>query len=244
MKKLIISLLLAVTFSATAQIKIYKLGGKVLEGPKVTYKTGKVVLSMKGGEGSTLHDVTQILRIESPLDGSKANMWKRFLAGDFELVGGKAGKGLQDANRFLGWGKRIAFAYCYSLIKNGDTANATQILGRVGGYMRGNNDVLDMQLITIALAYVDFVNGATPRAQKKLDGIASKLEEDARPFFYNLMGDILAKQDKTSQAVLAYYKTVLLDKTSPYEKDYAKSKITEIYKKQGDTARVAKLKNL
>ena len=89
MKKLIISLLLVVSLSATAQIKIYKPGGKVLEGPKVSYKTGKVVLMMKGGEGSTLHDVTQILRIESPLDGSKASMWKRFLAGDFKLVGGK-----------------------------------------------------------------------------------------------------------------------------------------------------------
>ena len=70
------------------------------------------------------------------------------------------------------------------------------------------------------------------------------MDEDARPYFYNLQGDILAKLDKTSQAVLAYYKTVLLDKTSSYEKGYAKSKIAEIYKKQGDSARVAKLNNL
>ena len=243
MKKLIFALILAVSFSAAAQIKIYKAGGKVLEGKSITYKSGKVVLEMKEG-GKTLHDITQILKIDSPFDGSKASMWKKFLVGDFKLVGGKAGKGLEETNRNLGWGKRIAFAYCYSLIKNGNTKDAIAILGRANGYLRGLNDKLDSQLITISLAAIDFANGAAPRALKKLDGIAASLEEDARPYFYNLQGDILSKMDKGSQAVLAYYKTILLDRTSRYEHGYAKSKITEIYKSQGDTARIAKLNKL
>ena len=243
MKSLILTLIFAVSLSATAQVKVYKPGGKVLEGSEVKYKTGKIVLAMSTG-GNTLHDVTQVLRIESPMDGRKAGMWKRLLAGDFELVGGDAGKTLEETNRFLGWGKRIAFAYCYSLIKNGNLKEAMTILGRAGGYMRGTNDKLDSQLITIALAYADFANGSSSRALKKLDSVANNLEQEARPFFYNLQGDILTKMDKTSQAVLAYYKTVLLDKTSGYERGYAKAKITDIYTKQGDTARAAKVKKL
>lgn len=244
MKNLIFTLIFAVSISAAAQIKLYKPGGQVLEGSGVEYKSGKIVLQMKGGTGKTLHDVTQILKIESPFDGSKAGMWRRFLGGDFKLVGGPAGKKLQDENRFLGWGKRIAFAYCYALIKNGNVKEAVTILGRANACMRGVNDKLDSQLISIALAYADLANGSAPRAMKKLDSIAKDLEEDARPFFYNLQGDILTKMDKTSQAVLAYYKTILLDQTSGYERGYAKTKITEIYTKQGDTARVAKLKKL
>jgi hypothetical protein len=242
-KKLFISLLFIASCSLSAQVKLYKVGGVVLEGPSVSYKTGKIVLAMKDDKGSTLHDITHVLRIESSMSVRSAGMWKRFLSGDFKLVGGNAGKSEAEALRYLGWGKRITFAYCYSLIKSGNTKDAAVLLGRAKGYMRGNDDVLDQQLLTIAQAYVDVANGAHPRAQKKLSIIAKKLSEDARPYFYNLQGDILIKEEKGNLAVLSYYKTLLLDKTSSYEKAYAKSKISEIYKAQKDS-RVAKLNTL
>ncbi|MCM8537128.1 MAG: hypothetical protein NE334_14405 [Lentisphaeraceae bacterium] len=243
-KKLILITIISLVSSLSAQVKVYKVGGVVLEGPEVAYKSGKIQLKIKGKQGSTLHDVTQVLRIESPMPGRSAGMWKRFLGGDFKLVGGNAGKSEEEKNRYLGWGKRICFSYCYSLLKNGNTKDSVSLLGRAKGYMRGNNDKLDNQLIDIALAYADFINGATPRAQKKLDLIAKNLEPEAIPYFYNLQGDIFQKLDKGSLATLSYYKTLLLDGASSYEKGYAKTKIIEIYTKQGDTARVASVKKL
>ena len=217
-------------------------GGKVLRGPEVTYKGGKVHLAI-GEMGTTGYEIDKISKIVSPMPTRLRQMWGAFLAGKFDLVAGKAGQAVMEEQRFLGWGKRAAFAYGYSLIKTGKAKEAQPVLRRSNGYVRGGDDKLDKQLVALGLAAAELANNKDSAAKSQIKKIVKDLLPESKPIYYNIEGDLFTKAGDENQAVLSYYKTLLLDNTNPYERAYAKAKIQAVYKKLKDP-RAEKIKKL
>ncbi|MCM8542735.1 MAG: hypothetical protein NE328_20885 [Lentisphaeraceae bacterium] len=251
MKNIIVSaLFFALTIGLGAQeqemvrsnvIEIHT-GGKVLRGPSVEYRGGKVHLSL-GEQGTTGYDIDKIQKIISPMPTNLRKMMNAFVAGRYELVAGKAGASVMEELRFLGWGKRAAFAYGYSLVKIGKPKEGQPVLSRAAGYVRGSDDALDKQLISLALASAEMANNKNSAAKSQIQKVVKDLLPEAKPLYYNIEGDLFSKAGDENQAVLSYYKTLLLDQTNPYERKYAKEKIQAIYKKLKDP-RADKIKNL
>ena len=73
--------------------------------------------------------------------------------------------------------------------------------------------------------------------------VVKELLPEAKPFYYNIEGELFLKDGDDNQAVLSFYKTLLLDKTTPYERAFAKSKIQGVYKKLKDP-RAEQIKSL
>lgn len=217
-------------------------GGKVLRGPEITYRGGRVHLAIGEGSGTTGYEIDKIQKIVSPMPTKVRSMWRAFLAGKFDTVA-KFGKSVMEEQRFLGWGKRAAFAYGYSLIKTGKFKEAQPVLSRSFGYVRGSDDNLDKQLVSMAMAAAEVTNGKHSAASTMLKKFVKDLLPEAKPLYYNIEGDLFLKAGDESQAVLSYYKTLLLDQTNPYERGYAKAKIQGVYKKLKDP-RAEKIKNL
>ena len=249
MKKLILSLfVLAVCMPASAQVTVYLKGRKKLDAAAISYRAGKLAVTMKSPDGTRAgatmkKDVSDVLRVVSPIPANVQKVLGAFERGKFDLVGSAQVTPLVEANRFLGWGKRIAFVQAFSMIKSGKTAEAKKLLKKARGFMRGGEDELDSQLIIIAQALADLKDGSSSKASMALKGIKESVELGAKCFYYNLQGDILVASNKKPLAVLAYYKSFLLDETNDYERNYAKSQIEGIYKEQNDP-RLAKISNL
>lgn len=252
MKKIITSVcfvFLALGLSAQEEQEMVKsnvieihVGGKVLRGPSVEYRGGKVHLALGPG-GSTGYDIDKVQKIVSPMPSNVRNMWNAFLSGRFDKVATPFGKQVMEENRFLGWGKRAAFAYGYSLVKLGKAKEGKPVLTRAGGYIRGTDDKLDEQMIDLGIAAAEMSENKTDAAKKALQKIAKDLEPEAKAIYYNIEGDIFIKGGDENQAVLSYYKALLLDKSNPYERAYAKTKIQAVYKKLNDP-RAEQIKNL
>ena len=217
-------------------------GGKVLRGPSLEYRGGKVHLALARG-GSTGYDIDRIGKIVSPMPTKVRQMWNAFLTGSFEKVATPYGKKVMEDNRFLGWGKRAAFAYGYSLIKLGKAKEGQPVLSRAGGYVRGTDDKLDAQLIALGVAAAEMSNNKKKDAKQQLQKVVKDLRPEAKAFYYNIEGDIFIKEGDENQAVLSYYKALLLDKSNPYERAYAKTKIQAVYKKLKDP-RAEQIKSL
>jgi len=217
-------------------------GGKILRGPSVQYRGGKIHLALARG-GSTGYDIDRVSKIVSPMPTSVRQMWNAFLMGSFSKVATPAGLKVMEANRFLGWGKRAAFAYGYSLIKIGKAKEAKPVLTRAGGYVRGTDDKLDAQMIALGIAAAEMSGGKQDAAKRQLDKVVKDLQPEAKGVYYNIEGDIFIKNGDENQAVLSYYKALLLDKSNPYERAYAKTKIQAVYKKLKDP-RADKIKSL
>ncbi|MCM8525207.1 MAG: hypothetical protein NE327_01735 [Lentisphaeraceae bacterium] len=251
MNKLVISVIFfALTLGLSAQenemvrsnvIEIHT-GGKVLRGPSVEYRGGKVHLSL-GEQGTTGYDIDKIQKIVSPMPSNLRKMMNAFYAGRYELVAGKAGLSVVEELRFLGWGKRAAFAYGYSLIKIGKPKEGQPVIRRAAGYVRGSDEALDRQLLSLASASAELANNKDSAAKSEIAKVVKDLLPEAKPIYYNIEGDLYSKAGDENQAVLSYYKTLLLDQTNPYERHYAKEKIQAIYKKLNDP-RADKIKSL
>ena len=217
-------------------------GGKVHAGPEVTYKGGRVHLAL--GQGGTVgYEIDKITKIVSPMPTRLRQMWGAFLGGNFNAVAGAAGEKVVEEQKFLGWGKRSAFAYGQSLIKEGKFKEAQPIFSRAFGYVRGVDDKLDNQLLTLGIAAAELANNKDANAKKGIAKVVKELEPEAKAIYYNIEGDLFMKDGDENQAILSYYKTLLLDKTNPYERAYAKSKIQAVYKKLKDP-RAEQIKSL
>ena len=219
------------------------IGNKVYKGPEISYRGGRVHLAIgDGNSGTTGYEIDKISRIISPMPNGVRSMWNAFLMGKFALVAKHGGK-IMEEQRFLGWGKRACFAYGYSLVKEGKHKEAGPILSRAFGYVRGGEDKLDNQLINLGIAAAELANNKSNAAKSQIKKVVKDLEPQAKALYYNIEGDLFAKAGDENQAVLSYYKALLLDNANPYERAYAKTKIQGVYKKLKDP-RAEQIKNL
>jgi predicted negative regulator of RcsB-dependent stress response len=223
------------------------IGGKIVKGYSVKYKGGKVHLQISTGPGTTAYRADQIDMIKAPMPSElkMVNGWIK--TGQFDkvvkVISSPKGKLVYDEQQFLGWGKRFTFGYCYSLIKMGRVADAEPLLRKTAGLVAGIEDKADKQMIEMCKVAIDVAKKKYSAGKSKLVAQVKKLEAECKPYFYNLQGDILKAENKAQEALIAYYKTFLLDRSNPWERGYAKAKITEVYKATNDP-RASAIKNL
>ena len=242
MKKLLITFFVcAFSLSAFSQVTLIKKNGRKVEGVVVFYKAGKVFvatnINQSGAIGTRVGDIKQIL---TPIVRSVANMRKAYNKGSFAPVAERGSKTVTD-NRSLGWGKRAAFYFGMSLFREGKVSAAEKVFEAAIGCVNGSDPELDNQLLALGVAFCKAKSAS--KVERILKTMAKDLKFDAKPFFYNLQGDLLAKQDKKPQAVLAYYKSYMIGTSSGWERGYAKSQIAKIYT-EDDDPRAAKIKLL
>ncbi len=223
-------------------VEVY-IGDKKFTGTEVLYKSGKVQLSTGKGSGLNNYDIDKVSKIVSPKPMKVRQMETAFAVGNFVAVAAPAGEAVVEEYRFLGWGKRAAFLYGYALYRTGKLNEAQNIFSKAQGHIRGVEDDLDTQLLIIGMAALDVANKKLSSAKTQLKKISGKLLPETKSYFYNIEGDILMQEGDDTQAVLSFYKALLLDDSNPYEKGYAVSKIQSIYKKLNDP-RVEQIKNL
>jgi hypothetical protein len=210
--------------------------GKVAKGYGVHYKGGKVQLLISdGGSAFTKFDIGQVSKIKSPKPKILKDVMLRINRGKFsdvvKVMSSGKGQELYVQNYYLGWGKRLAFGYCYALIKEGKASEALSLLKRARGFVHSEENVLDDQLLAICFAAIDLAENKKAAAVTKLKKQMSTLLDEAKPYLYNLLGDL---ESDNQLAVLSYYKTLLLDKTCVWQRYYARKRIMSIYDSQND----------
>jgi predicted negative regulator of RcsB-dependent stress response len=144
------------------------------------------------------------------------------------------GKDFLEQQNFCGWGKRLVVYYAYALIKTGNLVEAKKQLRSATAMVPGIDDALDKELLKIVEAYAEVAEGNVKGGVAKMDDLVEKMRAEVKPFLYNLQADLLVADGKQQEAVITYYKVLLLDKTNPWQREYAKSKISEIYKQTND----------
>jgi len=243
MKKLLIAFFVcSLSFNAFSQITLIKSNGQKIEGSIITYKSGKVSISEKG-KGAIGFKISDIKQIISSAPASVRGMRDAYNRGKYAGVATPKGKAAADKNKNLGWGKRAAFYYGMSLLRKGDAAAAEKVFKNSISCVDGNDPELDDQLVKLGEAFCKLKTRGGAGVETILKSLAKKLKVDAKPFFYNIQGDLLVIQDKKPQAVLAYYKTFMIDTSCGWERGYAKSQIANIYKENNDP-RAEKIKKL
>jgi hypothetical protein len=250
MKNLLILLTLLVfsvsTYAQNAEVtqakqyEVHLTDGKTVKGYGLSYSSGRVRVKLTPGgtggtTGFTLDKISKIIspkprQLNSVMDWIKKGDFKRVIS----VLGSAAGKKFFDDNRYLGWGKRLHFCHSYAMIQTGKADDANALLRKAPGLIASGEDKLDKQLIAICFAAADLSKGKHDSASKKLKAESSNLEPEIKPYFYNIEGDIYAASGKQQLAVISYYKALLLDRTNPWQRGYAKMKITAVYKAAKD----------
>jgi tetratricopeptide (TPR) repeat protein len=214
-------------------VEVY-VGGNKYSGTDVEYKAGKVQLKIGTSSASTGYEIDKITRIVSPMPAKVRSMLAAYEAGNFQVVASAVGATVVEEQKFLGWGRRVSFLHGYSLYRTGKINEAQNIFSKAQGHIRGVDEELDGQLLALGVAACELANKKLSVAKANLKKIVEKLRPEAKSIFYNLEGDILMQEGDDNQAILSYYKALLLDDSNPYEKGYAISKIQSIYSKLND----------
>ena len=223
------------------------IGGKVIKGYSVKYKGGRIHLQFSTGKGTTGYRIDQVSMIKAPKPRELKMVETWIKSGQFskvvQVIESPKGSVIYKNQQFLGWGKKFTYSYCYALIKKGRLADAEPLLRTAAGLVAGPEDKADKQMIEICKVAIDVAKKKYSAGKTKLAAQVKKLEVDCKPYFYNLQGDILSAENKAQEALIAYYKALLLDRSNPWQRGYAKEKITEVYKATNDP-RASAIKNL
>ena len=189
-------------------------------------------LSMKDGASTLNLKRGQYRYVISPKPENVENLERAYSTGNHKAVLANAGK-LFDTYKFLGWGGQIVSIEAMSKLATGDAAGALKSVQMASSpeLVGPHVDAVNKAKIS-ALIALDRGGEAVPALQK----LKASKDENLAAFAFLADGQILEKEGRQQEAVLAYLKTVLLFKDGVVddEKRQARKRLAAILDELGD----------
>ena len=168
----------------------------------------------------------------------------KFYAGDYAFVLKYSDSALKKY-KYLGWGKPLAYYQSLAYAKTGDIKKAEITTIKAFGYMdqSGSNRAVHDALVDLTKVYADFKNKKQSEAFEALKNIPLKANK-AKAYVYNMYGILYLEKGQKDLALNNFLKSILLSKSSSYERDYAFAQATLLYQEKGNSKRIEQLKKI
>jgi len=239
--------LLFVVFLSTllhAEVRVQTKSKGEIKGQKVEYKTG--TLNIYPEQGNKFHvkiSINDVISVDQVEPSQVKLLAKYYLEGKQKLIANDKGINVLDSNYETGWGKKSAFYLIMAFVKDKKFKDAEDVLKKALVALPGKNDKEDRLLLKLAQSYLHYERGNPKFLMDDLNNLKVPESSLGKMFYYQLQGHLLEADAKPSQAVLSYYKGIMLGVKSQ-ERVKIQGRIAAIYKKDNDPRQLPDLNKI
>lgn len=228
-----VSVFLGSSLSAFAQnTYVVMSSGTRRECSDVTAQANGDLTISAGGTTKLTIKRSQYKYVVTPKPSSVTALERAYTAKDHKAIAANA-PAMFDKFKYLGWGGYIAAIQANSKLATGDAAGALRLAQSAdstaiaGRYSDSVNKVKISALIAL---------NRGDEAAPALENLKASKESDLAAFAFLADGQLLEKQGRNDEAILAYLKTVLLfkDGVADTEKQQARQRVAALLEAKGD----------
>ena len=240
----LVLLLVFLTSVLNAEVKVKTKTKGLLIAHKVEYKSGKLnIYTEKDSKFTIKLNIEDVVSIDQREPSQAELLKKYYLEGKHKLIANDKGVKVLEANFGTGWGKKSAFYLAMSFIKGKQFKKAEGVIKTARIHLPGLNDKEDTLLLKLAESYLHFERGNPKFLLSDLQKVSVPQSALGKMFYYQLQGRLLELNEKSGEAVLSYYKGIMLGVKSQ-ERVHIQERILAIYKTQNDPRSLPNLNNI